>query len=70
MEIQKIKAIIEAVLFASGRIVTEEELVLALEIDKKQIVITDNLSSIGMFYVDVVLHKKVICKLRVELKSK
>ena len=37
MEIQKIKAIIEAVLFASGRIVTEEELVLALEIDKKQI---------------------------------
>ena len=37
MEIQKIKVIIEAVLFASGRIVTEEELVLALEIDKKQI---------------------------------
>ena len=37
MEIQKIKAIIEAALFASGRIVTEEELVLALEIDKKQI---------------------------------
>ena len=37
MEIQKIKAIIEAVLFAAGRIVTEEELVLALEIDKKQI---------------------------------
>lgn len=37
MEIQKIKAIIEAVLFASGRIVTEEELVLTLEIDKKQI---------------------------------
>lgn len=37
MEIQEIKAIIEAVLFATGRIVTEEELVLALEIDKKQI---------------------------------
>ena len=37
MDIQKIKAIIEAVLFAAGRIVTEEELVLALEIDKKQI---------------------------------
>lgn len=40
------------------------------KVDKKQIVITDSLSSIGMFYVDVVLYKKVICKLGVELKSK
>lgn len=40
------------------------------KIDKKQIVITDSLSSIGMFYVDVVLYKKVVCKLRIELKSK
>ena len=37
MEIQKIKSIIEAILFAAGRIVTEEELVIALEIDKNQI---------------------------------
>lgn len=37
MEIQKIKSIIEAILFAAGRIVSEEELILALEIDKKQI---------------------------------
>ena len=37
MEIQKIKAIIEAILFAAGRIVTEEELVLALEINQNQI---------------------------------
>lgn len=37
MEIQKIKAIIEAILFAAGRIVSEEELILALEIDKEQI---------------------------------
>lgn len=37
MEIQKIKAIIEAILFSAGRIVTEDELVLALEIDKNQI---------------------------------
>ena len=37
MEIQKIKSIIEAILFSAGRVVTEEELVLALEIDKKQI---------------------------------
>lgn len=37
MEIEKIKAIIEAILFSAGRIVTEEELILALEIDSKQI---------------------------------
>ncbi len=37
MEIQKIKETIEAILFAAGRIVTIEELVLALEIDKNQL---------------------------------
>lgn len=37
MGIQKMKAIIEAILFAAGRIVSQEELVLALEIDKKQL---------------------------------
>lgn len=37
METQKIKAIIEAILFSAGRIVTIEELILALEIDKNKI---------------------------------
>ena len=37
MEAKKIKAIIEAILFAAGRTVTIEELILALEIDKNQI---------------------------------
>lgn len=37
MEIEKIKAIIEAILFAAGRIVTEEELILNLEISKENI---------------------------------
>ena len=37
MEIQKIKETIEAMLFAAGRMVTIEELVLALEIDKNQL---------------------------------
>jgi len=37
MEIQKMKEIIEAILFAAGRMVTQEELVLALEIDRNQI---------------------------------
>ncbi len=37
MEIQKMKAIIEAILFAAGRVVSQEELMIALEIDKKQL---------------------------------
>ena len=37
MEVQKIKEIIEAILFSVGRIVTEDELVIALEMNKKQI---------------------------------
>ena len=37
MEIEKTKNIIEAILFSAGRAVTEEELILALEIDKEQI---------------------------------
>ena len=37
MEIQKIKETIEAILFAAGRMVTIEELVLALEIDKNKL---------------------------------
>ncbi len=37
MERAKIKGIIEAILFASGRVVTLDELVLSLEVDKKEI---------------------------------
>lgn len=37
MEIQEMKAIIEAILFAVGRAVSQEELMIALEIDKKQL---------------------------------
>ena len=37
MNIKEIKATIEAILFSAGRIVTQEELVLALELDKNQI---------------------------------
>ena len=37
MEIEKIKSIIEAILFSAGRIVTQEELILALELNKEQI---------------------------------
>ena len=37
MEIEKIKSIIEAILFSAGRPVTREELILCLEISKEQI---------------------------------
>ena len=37
MEKEKIKGIIEAILFASGKVITLDELNLSLEIDKKQI---------------------------------
>lgn len=37
MEIEKIKATIEAILFAAGRTVTQEELIIALEIDENQL---------------------------------
>lgn len=35
MEIEKIKSIIEAILFAAGRVVTEEELMLSTELSKE-----------------------------------
>ena len=38
MEREKIKGIIEAILFASGKVITIDELNLNLEIDKKQII--------------------------------
>ena len=37
METEKYKSIIEAILFSAGRIVTEEELIISLEISKEQI---------------------------------
>ena len=40
------------------------------DIDKKNIIIKDNLSSIGTFYVDVQLYKKVVAKVRIDLIKK
>lgn len=39
------------------------------EIDKKQIKIDGTISSLGFHNVDVVLHKKVVAKLKLELKK-
>lgn len=37
MEGKKIKAIIEAILFSAGRVVTQEEIIIALEINKEEV---------------------------------
>lgn len=39
------------------------------EIDKKQIKIDESISSLGFHNVDIELHKKVIAKLKIELKK-
>lgn len=43
---------------------------LGYNVDKKKIIIKDSLSSLGMFYVDVELYKKVVAKVRIELIKK
>ena len=43
---------------------------LGYKVDKKMIVNKDGVSSLGITYVDIELHKKVVAKVRVELKSK
>ena len=43
---------------------------LGYKVDKKNIIIDGSLSSLGSYFVDVVLYKKVVAKVSVELKSK
>lgn len=44
--------------------------VLGYDIDKKNVKSKESLSTLGTYYVDIELYKKVIAKVRVELKSK
>ena len=54
----------------SSKQIFEKLMELGYNVDKKKIMIDDPLSSIGNFYVDVILYKKVVAKVKVELKSK
>lgn len=54
----------------SNKQICEKLMELGYNVDKKKIMIDDPLSSIGNFYVDVILYKKVVAKVKVELKSK
>lgn len=42
---------------------------LGYNIDKKKVMINNPLTSLGAFYVDIELYKKVVAKIRVELKK-
>jgi len=43
---------------------------LGYKVDKKNVKSNESLSTLGTFYVDIELYKKVIAKVRIELKSK
>ena len=53
----------------SSKQICEKVNELGYDIDKKKIMISEALTSLGVFYVDVVLYKKVVAKIRVELKK-
>lgn len=54
----------------SSKQIYEKLIELGYKVDKKKIIISDTLSSLGVFYVNVELHKKVIAKVCIEIKKK
>jgi large subunit ribosomal protein L9 len=54
----------------SSKQICDKLVTLGYDIDKKNVKIKESLSTLGTFYVDIELHKKVIAKLRIELVSK
>lgn len=54
----------------SSKQICEKLTELGYNIDKKKVVIKEPLSSLGTFYVDIELYKKVVAKVKIELKSK
>lgn len=53
----------------SAKQIVEELKAKGYEIDKKQIKIDGSISSLGFHNVDIELHKKVVAKLKIELKK-
>lgn len=43
---------------------------LGYSVDKKNVITKENLSNLGAFYVEIELYKKIVAKVRVEIKSK
>lgn len=53
----------------SNKQISDELAKQGYKVDKKKIIITDSLSSLGTHMVDVMLHPKVIAKIKVVLKK-
>ena len=53
----------------SAKQIVEELKGKGYEIDKKQVNIEGTISSLGFHNVDIELHKKVVAKLKIELKK-
>lgn len=54
----------------SSKQIHEKLISMGYNIDKKKIIINDNLSNLGISYVDIELYKKVVAKLKIELITK
>ena len=54
----------------SNKQIYEKLINMGYDIDKKKIMINDNLSTLGINYVNIELYKKVVAKVRVELIKK
>ncbi len=54
----------------SSKQIYEKLVDLGYDIDKKKIMIKDNISNLGITYVDIELYKKVVAKVSVELVKK
>ena len=69
MENKEIEQIIEAILFAAGRVVTEQELMIALEISKEKIeeIVNDMLVGIDLTNYEVCLDRKKAIHLGMDL---
>ena len=53
----------------SSKQIYEKITELGYKIDKKKIIINESLTSLGTYYVDVELYKKVVAKVKIELKK-
>ena len=54
----------------SSKQICDKLSMLGYKVDKKNVKTKESLSSLGTFYVEIELHKKVVAKIRIELQSK
>ena len=54
----------------SSKQICEKLSAIGYKVDKKSVKINENLSTLGTFYIEIELHKKVVAKVKVELVNK